>query len=206
MDLHSILQTELKHSSKEYIAKQLDYNSTKKALITLEKFLEHKDLHSWINHGYYDFKYTAIKFIEKLGNVLGVSDEDIKLELHQQRAYQIELDKFKGCYIFVETNFRRSGQPIFALACCESARRLALPTNKLIFKTDIEIFEIISKFITQHYSATGGKLSVWGKIQHYQYHHTDKKVYTFGVDGKEKPCEITNETRATVSVGGRQLC
>jgi len=205
MDLHTRLQDELKKSSKEQIVKKLGYNSTSKARQALDTFIKCKNLHGWISYGFYDFKYTSVEFVKRLGEILSVSSEDIQVALDRQKVYQKELKRVQSSYIFVQTNFVRAGESIFVLACLSSTRRLALPTEKLLFKTDKEIFEIVSKLIVEHYKRTEGKLLIFGKIDHYQYHHTDNKIYTFGGDGEEIDCEVTQESNATLYVGGKKL-
>lgn len=94
-----------------------------------------------------------------------------------------ELLKFKGCYIFVNTNFRRKTEPIHVLAFCESQRNLAINKSSLVFKNDMEQFKIISDMVKKHYITSEGTIGIWGKIKNYVYHHNDNKSYIFDIDG-----------------------
>jgi hypothetical protein len=111
--------------------------------------------------------------------ILTKPKEDTPEEIAQKQ----EREKFLFCDIFVNTNFRRKNEPIFALAFCESSRHLKIPKDDLLFKTDEEIFAIIGDIIKQHYIETDGILAVWGKIVNYFYRHTDGNRYRFDTDG-----------------------
>jgi hypothetical protein len=84
----------------------------------------------------------------------------------------------------VNTNFKRASQPIFALAIMESFRYVLPNIEKLIFKSDKDVLDIISDFVASHYKVNKGELKIWGKIDNYIYHHTDDRIYTFGKKGK----------------------
>jgi hypothetical protein len=109
-----------------------------------------------------------------------------------------ELAKFRGCYIFVNTNFKRKGEPIFALAFCESQRNIGLNKNNLIFKSDDEIFAIISAIVKEHYEQSNGKAGIWGNIVNYVYHHSDGETYIFDTNGNQIESYEVVESRASL--------
>jgi len=109
-----------------------------------------------------------------------------------------ELSKFKNSYIFINTNFKRKSEPIFVLACCERLRNIVLDKNKLIFKSDDEIFDIISIVIQENYINTKGKAAIWGDIVNYVYHHNDGKTYVFDTNGKKIENIKVFENRASL--------
>lgn len=111
-----------------------------------------------------------------------------------------ELSCFSGCYIFVNTNFKRKSEPIFALAFCEGRRRLALDKPKLIFKSDEEVFEIIGEFVKEHYIQEDADAGIWGKIVNYVYHHKDGQTYVFDKDGELLEDVKVQESRARLSL------
>jgi len=78
----------------------------------------------------------------------------------EEFALQEEICKFKRCYIFVNTNFKRKNEPIFALAFMESGRRISIPKEQFAFKSDDEIFELVSKIVKKHYKENEGKLQL----------------------------------------------
>ena len=118
----------------------------------------------------------------------------------EELALQEELRKLQGCYIFVNTNFRRKNEPIFALAFMEGIRCLNIPKEQFAFKSGDEIFELVSEIVKEHYKENEGKLQLWGKIDNYFYHHKDEKVYTFSKDGIIIKNKNTKESRATLSL------
>ena len=121
-----------------------------------------------------------------------------KYYTQEEIAQRKEREKFKECYIFVNTNFKRKSEPIFALAFCEYKRHISLPKNDLIFKTDQEIFEIISDIVKQHYISSSGAIALWGKIENYNYHHKDGNSYIFDINGNVIANKKIIESKARV--------
>jgi len=66
MKIENIIKSNISTVSKNKIVVQLGYTSNKKALIALNKFIDSKDLYTWLHSGYFDFKYTAVNFFKKL--------------------------------------------------------------------------------------------------------------------------------------------
>ena len=118
----------------------------------------------------------------------------------EELAYKKEYRKFQECYIFVNTNFKRKSEPVFALAFLEHRRRLSLPKDDLVFKTDKEIFKIIGNIVKNHFIKTNGKIDLWGKITNYNYHHKDGKSYVFDTDGNMVVDKKIIESKAVLSL------
>ncbi len=199
------ITNKLNTTSKEKIVKQMGYNSTKKGLDTLESFLAHKDLYSWLHSGHYDLKYNTKGFLEKLCKVLDISDEDVRKELEYQEVLHVEIDKFKDTYIFVNTNFKRTTQPIFALAFCEHLRRFKLPVDELVFKTDMEILEVVSLHVQNHYKASDGEIGIWGSVVNYAFHLNEHTTYIFGKDGTIEKLSKIDESKAELFLNNKKL-
>ena len=183
MNIHSIAKQKLQTISKESLVKEMGYNSTKKGLQTLDKFLESATLSDWLLSGYYDFKYTAEDFFKKFCDVLKLDEVLVKEQLKNEKKIIDEKKSFSRCYIYINTNFKRTTEPIFALAMMESARRIKPNAEKFLFKSDKEVFAIVSDIVKTNYKETGGELKMWGKIVNYVYHHKDGKSYVFNVNG-----------------------
>jgi hypothetical protein len=107
-----------------------------------------------------------------------------KYYTQEEIAQRKEREKFKECYIFVNTNFKRKSEPIFVLACLEYTRHISLPKDDLVFKTDEEIFKIIGNIVKNHFITSSGKIELWGKVENYNYHHKDGNSYVFDTEGK----------------------
>ena len=116
-----------------------------------------------------------------------------------------ELRRFRNSYIFVNTNFKRKGEPIFALAFSELHRNVAFNKSDLIFKSDEEVFELISAIVKQHFLETKGNIGIWGNIVSYIYHHSDGKTYLFDKDGLLRDDEKVIESKAVLSLNGKEI-
>ena len=108
-------------------------------------------------------------------------------------------------YIFVDTGFKRTTQPIFALAFMESHRRI--PVSPEINQMVIEQRNPkIQSIIQQHYQDTAGELDLWGEILCYKYFITDSDALVFDVDGTVlSGIEGYAPTPATLTLNGKDL-
>ena len=177
------IKVKLHKANANNIIKGMGYKSTKTGFKTLEKFLACSNICDWLISGHYDFCYNSKEFLEKLTTQLEVNPKLYIAEINQCTKIKNEHKKIKNCYIFVNTNFHRTTQPIFSLAFMEGHRRLTPPKQSLMFKTDKQIFNNISKLVKKHYQETQGELSMWGKIDNYVYHHFDGRKYVLDSNG-----------------------
>jgi hypothetical protein len=181
--LYEQIKSKLHSQHKHYLSKELGYNNQKNFEKTLQKFLSHTSLHEWFQSGNYDFVNQPYDFFKKLSYALELDKELIKETLEKEEAYLKELERFRGTYIFINTDFKRNNEPIFVLALLEHERTLSLCLHEeLYFKSTQEVLEIVSKMIKEHYEKNQGKLVVWGEIASYQV-HVDKKTYIFDTSG-----------------------
>jgi len=206
MKIEKIIKSKLTTIPKSEILNKLGYSSSKKALEALDKFISSEDLYSWLHSGYFDFKYTALSFFKKLCEIINIDKNIVDNAFLEDKKYHTELEKFKDSYIYVNTNFKRKSEPIFALALLESKRRIQIKAEKLILKTDEQILEIVAKLIVSHYKETKGNIGIWGNIVNYVYHHYDNKTYTFNTKGKLIEDIKVNESKATLKLKGREIC
>jgi len=140
------------------------------------------DDHLGLDGGGYDFKYTNTEFVLKLCGVLGLDSADCS---GQVDAIVAELDEYRHRYhpwLFVDTNFKRTSQPIFALAFMEGKRRVYLSKDLVVLPMDKQVDQV-GRLIRQHYQKSGGKLDLWGPIQHYKYFYDTDKFITFDTSG-----------------------
>ena len=125
----------------------------------------------------------------------------------QELAYDKEKLRFENSYLYIETNFKRTSQPIFVLACCESQRRIKLNVEAFLFKSDEEILQMVSQFVKDDFYTSSGTAGIWGKISSYIWHHRDAESYLFHTDGSWDKLEVLSEdTKATLSIKGRSVC
>lgn len=186
--------------------KKVGYNSSKKFIETLEKLKSTRNSYDWLYCSHYDLVYSSKDFLIKLCEVLEIDETLVDDEIKKAVAYYKEQEKFKSSYIFVNTNFKRKSEPIFALALCEKFRNISLYKNEdLLFKSIEEILNILSIQINSHYEKNIDGLKIWGKIVNYQVHLFDK-IYLFDVNGNllEYANEVS-ESRATIFVNNKKL-
>ena len=193
------IKEKIKLQNKTLLAKELGYSNSIKFEITLNKFLQFSTLYEWFQCGHYDLVNTAEDFFIKLSKALKIDEDTINNEIENITLFKHEVEKFKDSYIFVNTNFKRKNEPIFALALCENQRRISLyKKENLLFKSTDEILEILSIEIKKHYLQNSYKLGIWGKIVSYQVHIFDT-IYTFDTNGSLKSNDvIIFENKATL--------
>ena len=197
--LFKLIKEKINLYNKDDLSKKLGYSNQVKFEETLNKFLQFSDLNQWFEKGHYDLVNNAEDFFIKLSKALNIEDSLIAKEQKEIKLYKQEIEKFKDSYIFINTNFKRKNEPIFALAFCENQRRISLyKIENLLFKTIDEIFEILSKEIKKHYLENSDKLGIWGKIVSYQVHIFDT-IYIFDTNGNLKSNDvIVFENKATL--------
>lgn len=186
--------------------KKVGYNSSKKFIETLEKLKSTRNSYDWLYCSHYDLVYSSKDFLIKLCEVLEIDETLVDDEIKKAVLYYKEQEKFKSSYIFVNTNFKRKSEPIFALALCEKFRNISLyKKENLLFKSIEEILNNLSFQIKSHYEENNGGLKIWRKIVNYQVHLFDK-IYVFDVNGNllEYANEVS-ESRATIFVNNKKL-
>ena len=88
--------------------------------------------------------------------------------------------------IFVDTHFKRTTQPIFALAVCEHQRHIRLDeaTLKAYFQADErDQIVLIGEVVRNHYVQHEGRLGIWGTIGQYVLTLGPNKVVVLRPDG-----------------------
>jgi len=170
MNLLGTIKAKLNKTSQDEVVSKMDYHSVEKGKKSINAFLRSQNIYDWLSSGHYDYKYTAEQFFVKLSAALNFDPKIVKSELEIFEKTVKEYEKFTEVYIFVNTNFKRASQPIFALAIMESFRYVLPNIEKLIFKSDKEVLDTISKFVKSHFIENEGELKMWGKIDIYIYH------------------------------------
>ena len=112
-----------------------------------------------------------------------------------QKLYN-ERVKFRGSYIYIDTDFRRKGEPIFALAMAQHLRYISLTPflDELCFKALHEQLKVISK-ITKNYYQKTKTLPIFGAITGFKLYFLGKD-YSLDTDGKFVDKEIYEQVAA----------
>lgn len=151
MTIESIIARLNMHES-DALYKKMGYHSKVNFEKTLQIFKESITLNAWLLSGHYDFTKSAEDFFVSLSKELGFSDDTIQNVLLTFECYKQEKERLKGSYIFVNTNFKRKNEPIFALAFLESKRNISLcDIKELLFKSEEEMLKIVSNLVKNHY-------------------------------------------------------
>lgn len=181
MYLQKLFARKLKGTSHKDIARQLGYQNIASCETKINKLLSSPYL--GLEDSDYDLKYSTDEFIVKLAQALDIPDllvgtvvEEIQAELLQQSQ------KFRS-YIYVETFFRRQGQPIFALAFMEGKRHIGINKEVRMLGLDQQLSEVQS-LIRKHYHHTEGELPVWGTIARYVFYYVEDLAIEFSPTGK----------------------
>lgn len=176
----------------------MGYRSNCVGLATLEAFLGCDSIELWLKTAHYDFKYSSEEFLFALCRVLEIAHEIVAKDVGVFRDKSNVLRQMVQPYVFIETNFRRTNEPIIALAMMEHKRRIFLDKEAFVFLSLTQSLQKIGKMVRQHYVTSNGDALIWGKILHYCFHHTDGRVYVFDVHGVVLPCEPKSESCATL--------
>ena len=207
MNIYDTLQDYIRSIPRSQLIERLGYHSLKRGDVTIEDFLSAGSLDAWLESGHYDFLYDAKGLLRRLAELSGVESEKLDHEIASAEERQKRIAAMQTPYIFAETHFRRKNEPIFILAFMEIRRRIVLKKKTMLDRPLDEILEEVSEMIRRHYLQNEGRLTVWGKIHAYSYHHIDGSVYLFATDGtlQEVLPKAEEEPKATLSVGGREI-
>lgn len=167
------------------LAKKLGYYNLDKFKKAVLKIIQAKSLDVFLQNGYYDYVYTSENLVLKLAKIYGF---DILDELNQAKKLNDEVKKYKNSYIYIDTNFKRTTQPIFMLAMMQGVRYVYFDKKELVFKSLDKQLQFISKIVKNHYKKIK-KLPLFGEITGYKFNHLGKN-YSFGVDGTLQDREI----------------
>lgn len=157
-----------------------------------------------LDDGAFDFRFDSLGFVEALCKALDLSAETIEAGLADLRALVARRRAYAPS-MFVETNFKRRNEPLFALSAMESKRWIvfersfrALPAIKQI--------HVAGKRTRSHYNEHDGVLPLWGTIQHYVLFLTPETTLLLGIDGRvveSDPAARINTVN--LSIGGRRV-
>ena len=207
MTLLQQIQTNFKNREITDIVKALGYKSSKNAKVTqaLTELLSITDIADYLDKSYYDFKYNSRTLLKAICRVAGVSKIDYAVTIDAYEDRKRRLEALQNPYIFVDTNFKRRGEPIFALAMLESKRRINLDKEMYLERSEEEINAYISNAVKLHYKWRKGTLPVWGEIRAYLYYDTEGKRTVYSVLGDVIEDDTVQESRASVSLKTKHL-
>ncbi len=204
MNLLCAIKQALEQTNHDELLRTMGYHNLKVGHKTLQKFLDTDNIYLWLKNGSYDMKYGSESFLEALLKALDLTSErDDELKQYKRRLDAIRAMRNRP-YIFIDTCFKRKGEPIFVLAMLEGRRRIPIDKELLVFKSEKETLEIIGGIVKNHYISSNGKLQLWGEIFTYIYHNTDGKKIVFNPDGTlSLNQDEISESRAELRIGNQ---
>ncbi len=182
MTLQKIITSKLSCANLSDIVQFLGYGKkqTPKAVKRIENLL--KDEYLGLYSNIYDFKYSNFEFLAKLTSVIGIDINAYKKDIQAINTAHCEwVNRFK-LYIFVDTEFVKGNQPVFALAACDHQRYMRLD-DALHTKPLHEQIIQVQALIGQHYTDTNGVIGIWGSIKRYIFFYARVEKVAFTTDG-----------------------
>jgi hypothetical protein len=196
------------HPDMGSLARATGYHNPRKFLAALEAFQGAGSLEAWMRNGHYDMVHGTKSFVVALAEALQIPTDEIVRACDEITDRFAELAKLPTPWIYVETSFRRKGEPVFVLACMEGMRRLRLSKETIVELPLNQALNHVAEQIRTHYEDYDGVLTIWGRITGYRYHHIDGSEWAFATDGELQnsvPLEGV-EQGATVTIRGRNIC
>lgn len=157
----------------------------------------------------FDFRYGNRAFIQALASVLGVNEAFAKGELLRIRELIERAETEFVPTLWVDTGFKRTTQPLFALAACEHQRTItfdAIELNHYRQLTMSQRVRWIASWVREHYQHHEGQLGIWGVIQRYVYCYEPGAALAIRPDGSvEKEMQPPSAPGARLSVRGKAI-
>ena len=156
----------------------------------------------------YNLKNTKsryIEFLDYLFEVLELSEIDYEVFCEECRDMKRRYDALGQPYIFVDTNFSRKGEPIFALAMLESKRRIKIDKVQYLERSVSENLIYVANSVRLHYKENTGTLALWGKIRAYLYYDGEGTRTILNSLGDVQEVDDICESRAILKLGNKAL-
>lgn len=175
------------NSDKRALSKALGYAREKNFSSALANLQRANSLDEFMSKGHFDWSHSSKTLVLALSEYFGLNIED---EFNAAKIRYDERAKFRGSYIYIDTNFKRFNEPIFALAMVQHLRYISLTPflDELCFKALDEQLNIISKIVKDYYQKTKS-LPVFGEITGFKLCFLGKN-YTLDTDGNFVQKEI----------------
>jgi len=204
IELLDQIKSRIETAEKETIVKALEYNNKKNGLKRLNALISTENIEEWLKKNGYDFCHSNESFLLKLCDILGFDKADYLKPITKISDRLNAIHRMPIPHIFINTNFKRKGQPIFQLAVLEGRRRIFIDRVKVFDSCD-DGLSMAKKKVTRHYQETQGVIPMWGKIDNYIYHVADK-AYVINPTGEvESDKSDIFESKATISIGNRPI-
>lgn len=185
--IYEQLKILIQNSDKKALSKALGYVREQNFTRALANLEAAKSLDEFITKGHFDWAHSSETLILALSKHFALN---IDAELSEVQKLYNERVKFRGSYIYIDTDFRRKSEPIFALAMAQNLRYISLTPflDELCFKALNEQLEVVSKITKSYYQKTQ-TLPIFGAITGFKLYFLGKN-YSIDTDGKFVDKEI----------------
>ena len=177
-----ILKVNESEWSREAILKKMGYHKPRATnLERLQKVLSSPTL--GLDIGGYDLRYQSHEFVHELCRALELPLDECDAHIARiKRQAEDDRAAFKP-YLWVDTDFKRKSQPIFALAFLESRRYLGFPRWILRLTPEQQLVQA-QELVQDHMRETEGELLIWGSIKRYWFFYAPNRSYWLAPDGE----------------------
>jgi len=178
--INDLIKLELSKGSETEIIESMGYVNVEKGINRLHKVLD--DQHLGLGTGGYDGVYSTEEFVRKLLLALDVNIKNVDSFIKSlMRDASDENFGFRP-YLYIDTGFNRTTQPIFALAFCEGQRRRILCRSIKNLSRDDQINEFRS-LVREHDEINGRETGVWGRAIRYVCYLKPDDIVIMSPDG-----------------------
>ena len=179
--LHGLLADKLSEYRRSKIAAALGYKASDERFMgRLNAIIEDELL--GLESGGFDFRFTGEEFLRALCEFADLDVDFVDNEIERiNEVINHRKTAFKP-FLFVDTGFKRSTQPIFVLGFSEGFRRLTFAPSFRDLRV-VDQVEVARKRVVEHYAESDGELTVWGTIQRYVFHYGDGLAVAIDVHG-----------------------
>ncbi|WP_107697996.1 hypothetical protein [Campylobacter concisus] len=188
--IYEQLKILMQNSDKKALSKALGYVREQNFTRALANLEAANSLDEFITKGHFDWAHSSETLILALSKYFGLN---IDAELNEVQKLYNERIKFRGSYIYIDTDFRRKSEPIFALAMAQHLRYISLTPflDELCFKALHEQLKVISKITKSYYQKTQ-TLPIFGVITGFKLYFLGKN-YSLDTNGNFTDKEIAEQ-------------
>lgn len=204
MELLKQIKTRINNFERERLVKLLGYNNKSRGFKRIEALILTDSTEEWLKKNGYDFVHSNESFLIKLCDILGFDDDSCFKIIKKTSDRLNAINRMSSPYIFINTNFRRKNQPIFALAFMEGRRRIHIDKIK-VFDSSDDGLSVAKKLVQEHYQKSNGTIEMWGTIDNYIYYTNDKKYIINKAGEIENSEREIFESKAVLSIGNRPI-
>ena len=162
------------------VARQLGYKTPEKVSARIKAITDSPCLA--LDKSSFDFRYSTPEFIKKLCETLDIPEDLYTTIINETETNLLHQSQKYKPYIYIDTNFQRKSEPIFALAVMESTRYISidpgiqnLPLNELLDR--------VQQLIKSHYQVQTS-LPMWGEIKQYAFFYDEHTVIVLSPKGQ----------------------